>query len=211
LLMSISRPDLLNITDENTNQLFFGATQDWYSNEWHRGAGCGPTCAGNLLAYLALTRPELRALYGYEKMILTSFSQHMEEVYEFVTPGFMGLNKVEMFSEGSVAFAASRGLSLHPHVFRVPGNRNKNRPGNAELTEFVMSGLESDCPVAFLNLTRGKVKSLQAWHWITIVEAKAEDSGLLVTASDEGKRINFDLYMWYLTTRMSGGLVYFTS
>jgi hypothetical protein len=210
MYQSISRPDLLTITDETTRQSFFGGAQEWYSAEWRRRAGCGPTCAANLLAYLAFTRPEARRLYGYDSMSLSDFSGHMEEVYEFVTPGIMGLNRVEMFSEGSAAFARSRGISLQPQVFGVAGNRNRNRHSVEELTAFVMAGLSLDCPVAFLNLTRGKVKSLQGWHWITIVDAKADDSSLTVTASDEGKRISFDLRMWYLTTRMSGGLVYLT-
>lgn len=211
MIVSISRPDLLMITDGKTNQSFFGGTQSWYSNEWRRKAGCGPTCAANLLAYMAFTRPELRALYGYESMNRCGFARHMEEVFEFVRPGTMGLHRVEMFSEGSVAFARSRGISLHPHVFCVSGNRDRNRNSVAELIEFVRLGLSSNCPLGFLNLTRGKVKSIQGWHWVTITEARIEDCGLLVTASDEGKRISFDLRMWYLTTRMSGGLVYFTS
>ncbi len=211
MMISISQPDLLRITDGNGDLSFFGGIQSWYSTEWRRRGGCGPTCAANILAYLAFSRPELRALYGYESMSLPAFAQHMEEVYEFVRPGVRGLHQAEVFSEGSVAFAKSRGALLHPHVFSALGNRNRDRHSVSELLAFVRSGLSSNCPIGFLNLTRGKVKSIQGWHWITITEARAEDCSLFVTASDEGQRISFDLRLWYLTTRMNGGLVYFTS
>lgn len=210
MISSISHSELLTITDEKTNQFFFGGIQDWYSTEWSRKAGCGPTCAADILAYLALTRGEFRPLYGYDQMSLECFARHMEEVYQFVTPGNMGLNRAEMFSDGTAAFALSRGIILHPHVFSVSGYFQRNRPQASELAEFVKAGLSEDCPLGFLNLTRGRVKTLQSWHWITITSADIEENSLIATASDEGKQIRFDLRLWYLSTRMSGGLVYFT-
>ncbi len=210
MVISISRPDLLTIADEKTDRSFFGGIQDWYSTEWSRRAGCGPTCAANLLAYLAFSRPEFRPLYRYEKMNLSDFAQHMEEVYRFVTPGNMGLNRVEMFSDGVAGFAGSRGILLHPHAFRVLGNMAKDRPDVSALMEFVRAGLASDCPVGFLNLTKGRVKNLQSWHWVTVTAADMENNSIIVSASDEGRQISLDLRLWYLTTRMSGGLAYFT-
>jgi len=84
MIISISRPDLLTITDSRTTQRFFGGIQSWYSTEWSRRAGCGPTCATNILAYLALSRPELLSLYNHRSMERSDFSQSMEEVYQFV-------------------------------------------------------------------------------------------------------------------------------
>ena len=208
---SILRPELMTITEEETQSTTFGGDQDWYADEWRRRAGCGPTCAANVAAYLALTRPEMRALYAGEDMLKSQFSSHMEEMYSFVTPGNMGLNRVEMFTQGMEDFARSRGVSLRAHVFEVHGNMHKSRPPVSELIEFVRSGLAADCPVAFLNLTRGRVKNLQAWHWITITSADLEDGSLAACASDEGKVNCFDLKLWYLSTRMRGGLIYFTA
>ena len=96
-------------------------------------------------------------------------------------------------------------------MFEVHGNMHKSRPSVSELIEFVRAGLAADCPVAFLNLTRGRVKNLQAWHWITITSADLEEGSLMACASDEGKKNCFDLKLWYLSTRMRGGLVYFTA
>lgn len=210
MIVSISCPELLTVTDQETGRSFFGGSQSWYADEWHRRAGCGPTCASNVLAYLALAHPGLRALYAYPEMNLADFARHMEEVYKFVTPGFRGLNRVEMYSEGITEFARSRGISLTPHVFAAPSNAKRNRPPVTEFAAFAQAGLAADCPVGFLNLTRGRVKNIQGWHWITVTAADAGENSLIAIASDEGRQISFDLRLWYLTTRMDGGLVYFT-
>lgn len=210
MTVSILHPELLTIHDDKKGASYFGGDQEWYASEWHRRAGCGPTSASNLLAYLAFTRPELRPLYGYEDMRHENFSQHMEEVYKFVTPGNMGLNRTEMYSQGAVAFAKSRGITLSPRVLDIPGNMAKARPPISDIQAFIQAGIESDCPLGFLNLTRGRVKNLQGWHWITLTGADMDENELTVAASDEGKQISVDLRLWYLTTRMHGGLVYFT-
>lgn len=210
MIFSILHPEILTIADGESQRTSFGGDQEWYADEWHRRAGCGPTCAANVTAYLALTRPELRALYAGEDMRKSMFSAHMEEMYKFVTPGNMGLNRVEMYTRGMMNFAESRELSLQAHVFEVHGNMHRDRPPVSELAEFVRAGLASDCPIAFLNLTKGRVKNIQGWHWITITSADLSDTHLSACASDEGKQICFDLRLWYLSTRMRGGLIYFT-
>lgn len=210
MLVSIARPELITIADEKTDRTYFGGSQSWYAAEWNRRAGCGPTCAANILAYLALTRPELRALYGYETMRVESFARHMEDVYRFVTPGNMGLNRIEMFLEGVAAFAQSRGVALDPHVFGVPRAMGGKRPHAPGLARFVADGLASDCPMGFLNLARGRVKNIQGWHWVSVTAADLREDRILADASDEGERIRFDLGLWYQTTSLGGGLVYFT-
>ena len=210
MIVSIKHPEVFTIRDEASGQSTFGGDQAWYAEDWHRMAGCGPTCAANLTAYLALTRPAFRALYAGEDMRRDHFAAHMEAVFTFVTPGNMGLNRVEMYTRGVEEFAASRGLSLKTHVFEAHGNMHRNRFPAEALSEFVRSGLASDCPVAFLNLTKGRVKNIQAWHWITLTKADVGDGQLIAWASDEGREISFDLKLWYLSTRMRGGLVYFS-
>jgi hypothetical protein len=208
--ISIAHPELLNITDEKTGQVFFGGDQAWYAEERARRAGCGPTSAANIVAYLALTRPGLKTLYGDDTMTVSAFTRHMEDLYKFVTPRNMGLNRTELFTEGTVDFAHSRGVSLTPHVFGVASNMVRNRASTDELAEFVKAGLAADCPLGFLNLTRGRVSNLHSWHWITITAAQIAEGKLLAEASDEGNRMSFDLRLWYLSTRLRGGLVYFT-
>lgn len=210
MVVSIANSEILTVTDPRTKLSTFGGAQEWYASQWQRKAGCGPTCAANLTAYLALTRPELRSLYRGEDCNRDAFLRHMNEVYPFVKPGLAGLNRVERFSEGVVAFAASRGISLTPHVCSVKSNRTPKRPGESELFAFVEAGLRADCPIAFLNLSRGNENKLQSWHWISITSANMEEDRLIACASDEGRLIEFDLLLWYLSTTMRGGLVYFT-
>jgi|AGTN01.1.fsa_nt_gi hypothetical protein len=206
--ISLSRPELLNITGGITGEVFFGGCQDWFSHEWHRRAGCGPTAAANILLYLSLTRPELRPLYGYPSADKACFSAFMEEVFKFVTPGNMGLNKLCMFTGGASEFTKSKGLNVEFKEFPVSGNTDRSRPSLAELSSFIAEGLSQDSPVAFLNLTRGKVKNLHGWHWITITEAEIGERFLSAAASDEGEKKEIDLKLWYLTTRLGGGMVY---
>ncbi|WP_369283802.1 hypothetical protein [Oscillibacter sp. GMB15532] len=208
--LSISHPALLTISDEEPGRSFFGGAQEWYSTEWSRRAGCGPTCASNILAYLSLTRPALLPLYGHGSMGRADFSRHMEDVYPHLTPGSAGLNRVEMFSDGVAAYAWERGILLEPHALSLPGRITRGRPAVSRLAEFIKAGLMSDCPVGFLNLHRGKEKNLQSWHWVTIVAAEFGEDQLLVTVSDEGRLLQLDLRLWYLTTPMRGALAYFT-
>ncbi len=210
MIVSIRDPEVLQITDDASQQMSFGGDQEWYSDPFHRMAGCGPTCAANISAYLALTRSHLRPLYSGEDTRKSSFSTHMESLYGFVTPGNMGLNRTEMFTSGIAKFAESRGIPLEYHVFEVRGNMSRDRQPVSELERFILKGLEQDCPIAFLNLSKGRVKNLQAWHWITITGADIGDSHLRAFASDEGKQICIDLKLWYLSTRMRGGLIYFS-
>ncbi|NLI22526.1 MAG: hypothetical protein GX418_13395 [Clostridiales bacterium] len=210
MMISVSRPEFLCITDDQSGTASYGGDQAWYAEEWNRMSGCGPTCAANVTAYLARTRPGLRTLYPGDAMTKRLFAQHMEEMFRFVTPGAMGLNRLDMFIEGMERFAASRGVRLIAHVFEVSGNMRRDRPPADALTAFVREGLEADCPLAFLNLTNGRVKNLQSWHWITVTAAEAGEGTLVATASDEGKDIRLDLRLWYLSTRMHGGLIYYT-
>ncbi len=207
---TVLRPENLTISEDESTRVFFGGDQEWYQDEWHRKAGCGPTCAANVTAYLAQTHPALRALYAGEDMHKSTFSTHMEALYQFVTPGAMGLNRVEMYTQGVEAFAASRGVALETHAFEVRSYLCRDRAPAAALGAFLRAGLESDCPVAFLNLTKGRVKNIQSWHWITITSAEIDETTVVATASDEGDEIRFDLRLWYLSTRMHGGLVYFS-
>jgi hypothetical protein len=211
MFSSVSHPEFLIVTESQARQsYYFGGVQAWYPFEWGRRAGCGPACAANLTAYLALTRPALRTLYSGKSSDRMAFLRHMEEIFPFVTPGPMGLNRVELFSEGVLAFAASRGVLLTPHVFAVTGNRKPDRPPVSALAAFVRAGLDADCPLGFLNLSRGRVKNLQNWHWVSITSADIETDRLTACASDEGIPREFNLRLWYLSTRMNGGLVYFT-
>ena len=202
--VSLSHPEWLDIMGPE-GELTRGADQDWYRREWQRRAGCGPTAASVLMAYLARTRG-LEALCPLERLETPAFVDYMEEVWTFVKPGCHGLNKVAMFTDGVRAFAAGRGISLAPAALEVP--REEGRPALAGCAAFIRAGLEDDCPVAFLNLHNGEEARLDAWHWVLITALEEQDGGARCSIVDSGKEFTVDLGLWHATTRDRGGFVF---
>lgn len=208
MFVSLKKPELLTITSSSENTTYYGGNQEWYEKSWNRDAGCGPTSAANLTAYLAASDERLKNLYPYGSMEKTEFTKHMEEMFHYVTPGVMGVNHVSKFTDGLERYLKDRKVSLNAKVFKADKETKKSRKVR-DIIDFVAEGLASDCPLAFLNLSKGEEKSIQGWHWITITGAHISEDGIRAVASDEGKQIEFDLGLWYLTTRMHGGLIYY--
>jgi len=207
----ISHPQLLEIRDGTYAETTFGPDQVWYPDRWLRKSGCGPTSASLLMAYYAFTRPELRSLYIADDLTRHSFIRQMQEMSRFIKPGMMGVDKISKYVDGVIQFADEKGITLSPHVFEV-GEKNDARRNELQgLADFVSKGLSSDSPLGFLVLSRGNEKHLQNWHWITVTGADITEDTIRATASDEGKKKTFDLSLWYHTTSMNGGLVYFTA
>lgn len=209
MLVSVKKQELLTITSALENTSYFGGDQEWYEKNWNREAGCGPTSAANITAYLAAVNESRKDLYPYDTMEKTNFAKHMEEMFQYVTPGVMGVNHVNKFTDGLDRYLKERKINLTPKIFEADKKPRKLREVK-DIIDFVKEGLEADCPLAFLNLSRGQEKSIQGWHWITITAADITENGIRATASDEGKKIDFDLGLWYLTTKMHGGLIYYS-
>ena len=183
-----------------------GADQDWYSLPWRQRAGCGPTTASVQMAYLAALRPSLAALFPLEGREQGTFVTYMDQVWEYVTPGSHGLNRVEMYTDGVTRFCGERGVRLVSHALEVP--IGEERPGFERCVSFIRAGLASDCPVAFLNLDNGEVEALDKWHWVLLSALKKGDAGTLVTVVDSGNSFSIDLKLWYDTARDLGGFVW---
>ena len=183
-----------------------GADQDWYSLPWRQRAGCGPTTASVQMAYLAALRPSLAALCPLERREQGTFVTYMDQVWEYVTPGSHGLNRVEMYTDGVTRFCGERGVRLVPHALEVP--IGEERPGFERCVSFIRAGLASDCPVAFLNLDNGEVEALDKWHWVLLSALEKGDAGTLVTVVDSGNSFSIDLKLWYDTARDLGGFVW---
>lgn len=199
--ISLSHPQWMDITGPD-GTVTHGADQDWFPDPWQQRAGCGPTAAAVIFAYLARTKPELSPLYPEGAMDRASFTDLMCRVWEHVTPIAHGLNKPELMVEGMASYAAARGIALSPALFTVPAARTK-RPPYEEAAAFLRASLERDCPVAFLNLHNGKVKNLDRWHWVTIT---ALDGGR-ATILDSGSELEIDLALWYESSKKRGGFV----
>ncbi|BCJ94518.1 hypothetical protein acsn021_20870 [Anaerocolumna cellulosilytica] len=206
--ISIRNKDFFNIKDNDSLQIYFGGDQAWYIKAWSKEAGCGPTCAANITAYLARSKEMYKELYPSVSSDKNEFSKHMEVLFQYVTPGAMGVNSVTKFTDGLEQYLKAKNITLTPKILSVDPFSKKLRD-TEELKVFVEKGLLADCPIAFLNLSKGAERRLQGWHWITITGVRTEGESLIAEASDEGKKIEFDLKLWYMTTKMHGGLIYY--
>lgn len=198
---SLSRPERLDILGPD-GTVTRGADQEWYPGHWQRRAGCGPTAASVIFAYISRVYPQLAALCPEEVTGRAAFTALMGRVWEYVTPVFHGLNRPELMVEGMAAYARSVGVELSPALFSVPAARTKRLPYE-QAAAFVAACLERDCPVAFLNLHNGLEKRLDWWHWVTIVALDGDKASIL----DSGAELEINLRLWYETSKKRGGLV----
>lgn len=200
--VSIRSPRLLQIADGGG--ISYGAHQIWYRSWLGRMGGCGPTAAANLLWYLTATRPEICApLLVGDGTIRADMQRLMEEVWKYVTPGMRGVDKASMLADGAVRFGADHGVSLKSRILEIPP-AVRERPALAETQAFLENAFRQDLPVAFLNLSNGAVRSLDSWHWVTLI---AVDSFLRVEMYDQGRRQTIDMALWLDTTKGGGALV----
>jgi hypothetical protein len=206
---SIANPDLFRVADVNTHVTYYGCNQEWYPTEWQRRSGCGPSVASNIILYLSHAQAKpgfVKNCSNKEKCISV-----MEEMWESVTPTLGGIPSTQIFSEAMLAYMKAKGLKTEHFVYDVPDNTFP-RPALPEVVNFIEAALIKDVPVAFLNLCNGDEKKLSSWHWVTIISIEYAERGNIafVNVLDEGliKRINLSL--WYTTTTLGGGFVYFT-
>jgi hypothetical protein len=187
---SLKSPDRLNI--ETPQGRAPGGSQHWYADKWRRRSGCGPTAAANLVWYLS----------DIKDRSLAAFRVLQEEMFGYVTPGFGGVNSSKIFTEGVAAYAKAHGAALEQTALDIPQFR---RPSAAEALGFIAAGLDSDCPVAFLNLSNGNQQQLDSWHWTTIIGL---DDGMTARISDQARIIEVNIKEWLCSTMLGGAFVY---
>ena len=205
--MEIKHPEWLQI--KTGNLILYGYNQEWYKTSFQKTRGCGPTAAAMLLLYL--NRREAGSL-PYQSHSISSITQVLEDVWNFVTPGWLlGLNSTRKFCRGVEVLAAHYELSWKCHELSLSAFKFK-RASLSKVVKFLEEGIASDCPIAFLNLQKGRVTSLESWHWIVLVSLSYEESQkrFLATCYDGGRLLTFDLGLWLKTTRLGGGFVYVT-
>ena len=205
-IYGITSPELFTILDGD--RAWRGADQEWYADEGQRKAGCGPTTASHLVSYLADTRPGWGDLYPSHSRRKRDFLALMNEMWEHVTPGRMGVNTLHAFVRGLESYAREKGLELPIRELDVPALKSA-RPTVGQCAAFLRTALAADSPVAFLNLSHGLVKELDSWHWVTIVGLEQHGDGLMqTTILDGGREYAVDFRLWFQSTRAGGGLIY---
>lgn len=204
---SLKNPETFYRIEENSEKCSYGCEQEWYHTDWQKQAGCGPTTACNLMSYM-----EFSSL-GQQKQISISKEYRllrMQESWEYVTPGEKGIPTTEMFCDSFLNFAKVKDMNVSCHSIHISQETNL-RPEFHDVVRFIEVAMLNDSPVAFLNLCNGEVSNLDEWHWVTIISLEYDEdtTEVYVDILDEGliKKIDFEL--WYHTTTLGGGFVYF--
>lgn len=205
---SLSNLDLFKIMDQTTGQTSYGCQQLWYPKKWQRLAGCGPTVATNLFFYLSHNRAPLELEEGSNSK--GYWISLMEQMWQYVTPSMRGVNTTQRFYKPLLSFMKTKGLLADYRFCDIPKEKSQ-RPEFQEIVDFLGEALIKDAPIAFLNLDNGEVKNLDRWHWVTIISLEYNEDGTnaFVNILDEGQIKNIDLLLWFKTTTLGGGFVYF--
>jgi hypothetical protein len=204
--ISLSNIDAFKISDNDTNEVFYGCCQDWFGTGWQRLSGCGPSVACNIFMYHG--RGDAAGDHIRNKR---SCAAMMEEVWKYVTPTKRGIHTTEMLCERVMAYGASKGMLISSARCEVPEKRSL-RPSPGEVASFLEDALTRDLPVAFLNLCNGQEKNLDEWHWVTVaaMETGDPDGRLPLCVLDRGRIVKIDLALWLDTTSCGGGFVHFS-
>lgn len=204
IVQSIGNPNLISILDERDHTTYYGCNQAWYATDWQRRAGCGPSAACNIVCYLTRLG---KLFHSKEKWIAM-----MEESWKYVTPTKRGIPTTNLFCDSMLSYTKSKGMNVEYERLDLPEDQ-RHRPSLQEVVGFIARALCKDAPVAFLNLCNGKETNLDAWHWVTIISLTyAEDgSQVFINVLDEGLIKKIDLALWYKTTTLGGGFVYFAN
>ncbi|GEM_PF-39372 len=205
----IDKLDLFKIVDESTYDTYYGCDQNWYTTEWQRRSGCGPSVASNIIFYLNHTRPAFKL--GPYLNSKESWLSLMEEIWEYVTPSQEGIPTTKMFYEAVITYAESKGLNVSYDFCDVPKDKSGSPP-LSKILDFLERALTKDTPIAFLNLCNGAENNLDRWHWVTIIALEYTEGGnsIFIDILDEGIIKRIDLALWYNTTILGGGFVYFS-
>lgn len=159
---SLSRIDYLQVTGQDSCEVFCGSDQEWYGTKRQRMTGCGPSAAANILFYLNRQREENCCGKSREDLL-----RFMEMAWEYVTPLSNGIPSTALFREKLEYYALGQNENFRFFILDIPMEVPK-RPVLYEVIEFIQNGLRADTPIAFLNLDNGVETALEAWHWVTI-------------------------------------------
>ena len=169
---------------EDGSRMAYGGDQEWCTNPWHRRSGCGPTTGVNLSAWYAQTRPSMRALYRGNTQAYTreEYAANIENMFRFITPGFMGFPYAEKFISKYCLYAHACGVGL-------TGACCAKEADAAQMFDFVRRSIDEGHPVPMLVLHhRAPQMSDDQWHWVTVSGYAEGADGRQIIASNCGDR-----------------------
>ena len=189
------------ILELNINgRTYYGFDQAWYKTGSQRFSGCGPTVSANIIYYLYKNERVQNSNLDLESP--EAIRNLMDHVWEYVTPGNMGINSTEMLQNGLMDFGSNNNINLNIKTMDIVKTRC-NRYSFDQVSEFLHKSLSNDDPVAFLNLSNGTIQNLESWHWVLLTGLKENTATIL----DQGKKKYIDLEKWLHTTLLGGGFV----
>ena len=218
MYVTLRNPEKFNIIDAN-NELYYGGSQEWFKERWRRQSGCGAVAATNLIWYMCGEHSEIEhnsiehsgiehnriEHNGIEHNRIEQYIELMSEMFNYVAPGILGVNSSAIFTNGIKRFGERHKLSLTARILEIPIWRQK-RPSIEAANEFIATALHNDAPVAFLNLSKGMLKNLGSWHWVTITAFDKET--MQAKIGDYGKIANIDINLWLKSSVLGGAFVY---
>ena len=200
-IYSLQKRDQLDF--EVNGRIWYGYSQDWYQDEWHRRAGCGPTTATYLAAY-CLHRDGIWKDLDTTSAVLAQ----MNRIWDYVTPRQGGLYKTRWLRDGLEMFFREAGMQNYHARMLTVSVVPRFRPSSEEVLNFIKAGLDCDSPVAFLNRHRGNQETIDSWHWVPIVRLDTDRSPAIADVYDEGIKKSFVPAEWAKETMLGGGFVY---
>ncbi len=208
MIYSIKHPEYFEVDCGHDEESLYGCDQEWYNSEWQRLSGCGPTAASNIIYYLSRTKPRACNLDVHNDRV--GCLALMEEVWAYVTPTEEGVDTTKKFYDALSAYFDAAGTHTVAEICDIPENKEE-RPTLNEVLDFLIRAMENDAPVAFLNLCNGNETNLEAWHWVTVISLRYHENKdhIHLIILDEGQLKKIDLGLWYNTTELGGGFVYF--
>ena len=211
IMRSVSNPSLFEVVDTRTGKTYYGCNQEWYPTYLQRRSGCGPSVTSNIVLYLSRTRrlaPGFQRDCGSKEKCVAVLT----EMWSAVTPTWLGIPSTQVFADAVLSYLRAHNVDAQVKIFDVPDHK-RPRVSIDEMVNFIGAALEQNIPVAFLNLCNGNEKTLSAWHWVTItaIEHEQDGSGAIATILDEGEFRTLNLALWYDTTTLGGGFVYFVA
>ncbi|NMA07293.1 MAG: hypothetical protein GX928_06240 [Ruminococcaceae bacterium] len=187
-----------------SDEVCFGANQDWYKSIHQRLSGCGPTTAALIIRYLSLSRMPEKFNCGSDFTSKEGFEKLMELVWGYVTPRWRGVYSSRIFVDGIENFGKDFGVKIECRVLEIPGD-NYIKPEYEKAEAFLTDSLSNDRPIAFLNLNNGEEKRLDLWHWVVLYAYNKHNNYAVICDNCAVREIDF--HLWYKTTTLGGAVV----
>lgn len=196
----VANPAFMQLSGPEGSPLY-GCDQDWFRGLWQRKAGCGPCTLSNIMLYLARAGKLPQAMSARDEQGMLPI---METMWNYVTPGAMGLNSTARFAEGADRALKAAGSPLRAVSLDIEKN-SAALADRAGATDFIASGLRQ-APVAFLSLLRRQLGPLEPWHWVTVAGLSRDADDAVLHIYDNGHAFDLSLAAW-LDAGGGGGFV----